>query len=64
MSLPHNEKIFVEVMGAMFIALGQAAGPKTLVNASVLLAQFAHTKSTDPQVRSTLQQILAAVDGA
>jgi hypothetical protein len=49
---------------AVFLSLGQAMGPKVLVNASVLLAQLAQDKSVDSQVRAMLQQIGAVVDRA
>jgi len=47
---------------ALFLSLGQANGPKTLLNASVLLAQLA--SKSDPKVKAMLQEILASVDGA
>jgi hypothetical protein len=46
------------------MALGQAIGPKVLVNASVLLAQLAHDKSLDPKARELIGKILTAVDDA
>jgi hypothetical protein len=58
-----DEKILAQVVGAVFMALGQATGPKTLVNASVLLAQLAHSKALDPKSREILRKILDAVDG-
>jgi hypothetical protein len=58
-----DEKIFVEVMAVIFMALGQAAGPRMLVNASVILAQIAHSKALDPKAREIVQQILVAADG-
>jgi hypothetical protein len=54
-----DEKILVDVLRAVFMALGQAIGPKVLVNASVLLAQLAHDKSLE-----LIGKILTAVDDA
>jgi hypothetical protein len=57
-----DQKIFIEVLRCMFLALGQAMGPKVIVNASALLAQLA--SKSDPKVQEMLEQILAAVDGS
>ena len=52
---------FAEVMTAVFLALSQAMGPKTLLNASVLLAELSQ-KSTGPKARTTLNKILSGMD--
>jgi hypothetical protein len=58
-----DEKLFIDVMRCMFMALGQAMGPKAMVNASVLLAQLSHSKALDPKAREMVGKILSAVDG-
>ena len=50
------------VLKALFLSLGQANRPKTLLNASVLLAQLA--SKSDPGVKEMAEQTLASVDGA
>ena len=49
------------VLRAVFISLGQAMGPKVVVNASVMLAQLA--SKSDQKVKEMLEGILIAVDG-
>ena len=49
------------VLRAVFISLGQAMGPKVVVNASMMLAQLA--SKSDQKVKEMLEGILIAIDG-
>lgn len=55
-----TDEILIEVMRCLFIALGQAMGPKALVNASVYLAELA--RKQNGEVKKVLLQILRGVD--
>ena len=56
-----TDEQLIAVMRTVFISLGQAMGPKVIVNSSVLLAQLA--SQADPKVKEMLEGILIAVDG-
>jgi hypothetical protein len=58
-----TEETFVAVLRAVFMSLGQALGPRVLVNASVLLAGLARDQKLDPKARELIGKILTAVDG-
>ena len=57
-----NAAMTVQMAADMFVALGGAAGVRTLLNAATLLAGRARDESLDPTHRATLKAIAATAD--